>query len=511
MILALLVLPSTSTATCNDTETWQECVNRIDSELSQEYGNLVAKERSEATSAISDLSISTTGDIGVDVLGSNVSLTDLLSVFNLSLDPTSSDDSQDGSLSVSYSPTDEWAGGDFLFKLDAKKPELDEMIKEAIGNTNVSDPLAEDLDFGDDVTIHVTYSFVRSIGGKQFGRSARFYRDIRNAFAHEAAAASPSSVLTFLPALDNDLTRALNVPSSVMQGQMSVIKAHIISESDNLLRGGNVSVLNGTRLFAPCTVHTDSVALGNCVYKKYQEGIKTGVDGLVDRTRTYNQFLVDGGYYKLGELVNNQPQLLLTANARLRDELAGGDSYSIKLTYEQNLSGKNINNLDNHLRSSGCVAHDEAITRREYENCISQVTSYVDQQATGSPKWRTAFSLEYKETEDLSITLPSLPDPYLREKSKSLVTSLTFGRELNVNEDWTAGKLDVGISHDDVSDDPMRQDRTLANITFTQGFPSGFQLTAGLVWANRSEFIVDSDSELTSKIGFNYKFGKQEP
>ena len=101
----------------------------------------------------------------------------------------------------------------------------------------------------------------------------------------------------------------------------------------------------------------------------------------------------------------------------------------------------------------------------------------------------------------------------MQEKERSAKANLSYGRYLNLglNPSLLEGKakLDFTVSYEDVLNDPIRQDRTLAVLSFSQGVANGFSLSASLVWANKPEYRGNVDEEFSANLGLNYKFGKQ--
>ena len=95
----------------------------------------------------------------------------------------------------------------------------------------------------------------------------------------------------------------------------------------------------------------------------------------------------------------------------------------------------------------------------------------------------------------------------------SFTGSFVLGRPfqfLRWNNGLPTGKLDLNVGYEDVSDDPMRNDRLTGAITATQELTGGLQLTLGVVWANRAEYLPDNDSELTARIGLNFKLSPDQ-
>ena len=148
-------------------------------------------------------------------------------------------------------------------------------------------------------------------------------------------------------------------------------------------------------------------------------------------------------------------------------------------------------------------------------NCAIQIGEYLNDKKIGvKPGWRGSVNLEYEDREDTSFSIGEDDLPLELKGGNSTILSLAFGKQLDLtNSMFPSGKLDLSLSYENVSDDPLRQDRTLAGATYTQGLAEGLQLTVGLVWANKAEYLPDSDDQLSARIGLNYKlsgWGKEE-
>lgn len=205
------------------------------------------------------------------------------------------------------------------------------------------------------------------------------------------------------------------------------------------------------------------------------------------------------GFDRFKQLIDNQPQLVLTLGVRERDELVGQDETFLGLRYEY--GGANLNSFYDY-RSRHCTME---LMLPCFQKFTTARKSSID---AGS---RVAFSVEYKRRDDYDYSDHGLA--VALEGQTSLVSQLTYGRYLNIGaaNDIVQGrtKLDLTASYEDVSDDPMRQDRAVATLALSQGTTAGLTLSFSLVWANRPEFRGEVDEELSAKVGLNYKLAGQ--
>jgi hypothetical protein len=61
-------------------------------------------------------------------------------------------------------------------------------------------------------------------------------------------------------------------------------------------------------------------------------------------------------------------------------------------------------------------------------------------------------------------------------------------------------RLDLVANYEDVSDDPMRQNRGVATLTVTRRFGS-MAVPFGIVYATRGEFLGEVDKQLSAHVG----------
>lgn len=208
-------------------------------------------------------------------------------------------------------------------------------------------------------------------------------------------------------------------------------------------------------------------------------------------TRAFTDQLDQTGFYTMSRLIDNQPQLYFSVQGHVNDEVVGPDDLSIKLTYEKGFY--NINRL-----RKRCDPDDF----RKFANCYR---GFVDSNKTAIEGGnRLGFSLEYKKTNAYTYSVPGQNLTFNADKAKSLISSLTYSRFIgNIRTGNT--RMDINLSYDDVSGDPMRQGRGLGSVVLTHKLANGVAASIGLVYANKPEFRGNVDEELSAKLGLNYK------
>lgn len=206
--------------------------------------------------------------------------------------------------------------------------------------------------------------------------------------------------------------------------------------------------------------------------------------------------LRNSGFYTALELLSNNPQWNFVANYRARDEVTGPDELSASVTYEIGWPSLKSARKEMQCGDDTCLA--------------SRFSSFLTSSSTKKMRNaapRFSFSLSYTERARYEFLLPSSTFQYSRESSQSIVGSLSFGMFLSGSSgDAARVRMDLSASYEDVSDDPAKHDRGVANLTFTYPVGTGMFLSIGAVYATRPEYRGEVDKEFNARAGLLYKF-----
>ena len=245
----------------------------------------------------------------------------------------------------------------------------------------------------------------------------------------------------------------------------------------------------------------------NCLVNEAKRRVEANTLDENQRLLAYQQALAANGFFKISDLINNQPQAIIMTSYRSRDDNAGGDSFSVKASLEFDLSGHNINNLNKTLKKNGCWTDIQSDVFN-YRACADDVGKYVAKNSVKEGGWRLSVNLEYAKTDSLNLAF-SNGTMLDQDDSKMVKFGLVAGRQFSLlaGRGLPAAKIDIAANYEDVSGDPMKQDRATANVTFTQQLAKATQLSFGVVWANKPEFRGAAEEDITARIGLNYKIG----
>ena len=118
---------------------------------------------------------------------------------------------------------------------------------------------------------------------------------------------------------------------------------------------------------------------------------------------------------------------------------------------------------------------------------------------------RLTFSLDWTRQQKYHPTVDGVSLDVAGKERWTIIGA--FGRNLRVGLDGKfTSRFDFTGSWEDWSDDPMHQDRGLANLSFTQKVTDDMSLVLGAVWASKPEFRGEVDREVSACFGLTYRF-----
>jgi hypothetical protein len=306
----------------------------------------------------------------------------------------------------------------------------------------------------------------------------------------ESNAAAMTAVKGSLSELDDLTVSASFAPSTPRLGRSmtphrarydALLGAHLANEDTvraalgDVMRGNGIADVTTTPLGANVAAIEDAVRTASAK----------------EATRFANGFAV---------LLDNQPQFYGEVQYRARKNLVGPDERSVRLTYEMGFH--NLNTLP--------------------EQCGTDcVTSVLNEAATAgnAPKDRVAFGIEYRKWSALDVALPEHAVHFLAPPARSLVYSLTYGRNHMMMEN---GRLDLEVNYEDTTartatdlatpaslniteePEPVR-DRFVASATYTYQMTGQLAMPLTLTYANHASFLGDTDRRLNAHFGLSFK------
>ena len=235
--------------------------------------------------------------------------------------------------------------------------------------------------------------------------------------------------------------------------------------------------------------------------------LDSAVTELFEARRKNWKALSQGKFSQFASLVDNQPQAYLEINHRERGTVTGPDESSLKVVFEFGLV--NVNRLQKwaprNLTGDCKVWNNSKNNSKKSLGCLS---GYLKKKGgnldDGS---RFSLSVERVEVDDFAFALPEDGVDFQLDAVDKTIIALGYGRRLDFDgEGKELTRFDLKVSHEDVSDDLQRDDRTLAELTLTRKLIGDFSLSLSLNWANKPEYLVDDDGEeLGGRIAIGWK------
>jgi hypothetical protein len=333
-------------------------------------------------------------------------------------------------------------------------PQLDSQIVTALGsNAAQINTLENELSSTDDVTGSLSYNPATT----RIGRSIAPHGDFFSALV----------AATFPP------------QASIDQARRDAIRAANITDPS-----------------LPFSAIADVTARANAIQAFQNTG--SALSGALKTTETMrNAFAL---------LLSNQPQAFASALYHYRGELVGPSEYALKATYEA--STRNLHSFYKLYRTCtpdtfrNIAAAEKATTAGD---CLTKLQQYAAPLANKESGARLSFSLEYKKSDARSYALPENLGAVTNAESKSTMATLTLGLVPMGRATSTTGRLDFSASYEDVSGDPLKDDRFVASATYTQKINDMLSIPISLVYANHDQYLSNVNEKLNAHFGLIYK------
>lgn len=200
-----------------------------------------------------------------------------------------------------------------------------------------------------------------------------------------------------------------------------------------------------------------------------------------------------------GDLVNNQPQLVVKVSYRDRHGAVGPKEWGASIGYEHGFV--NVNSLNRHCGK-------EAMTEPA---CVSGYLAAIGSTIDTSP--RVAFRAEFSRARRFDFELPGHAIQLHLKSSHVLRTSATFSRYFQVptGEKEDPVRFDLEAAYEDATGDPLREDRFLATATFTRRVSDAASAVLTLVYANKPEYRGEVDKGITARLGLKFDIREKDP
>ena len=356
-------------------------------------------------------------------------------------------------------------------------PTLVESVPEA-SRPAVREALLRDLDHFDNLTFKLTWN----AEGRRLGRSFGKYGDLLDTLLEEAVDQVPRQPRTFSQAI------------APLQGQLD-------SNIDSTRRNVQQDCVQplGSTLDVPLDCFTESfrIQLTRALIAHAQER-RQFRDAL-------STVLQDTGLFRVAELINNQPQLSVSAEAKVRSGAVGPDSYALGARYEKGFA--NMNAFQGYCRSRELAINGNCLAGFLAEPGVTASLKNADR------IWASVDAV-FTQPFDFGRSVAGAVSAVDLEEAFSVRAELGYGRSLRA--DATGGsvaRIDFSVSGELTDRASARNDRLVASLTYTQKISDTVTLPLGISFANKPEFLGGADDQFGMHVGVRYRLQRdpEEP
>jgi len=476
LLVVTLLLPASDLAAqqiaCRDTETLQDCWNRIDDFL------LGAAGTREQTDSVEEVLAGRT--TGISALGSGLasSVSDFLPTIAGALGLTQTT-TEDGATALETNLLVPLGANPQRIRLQGllRKPGLYQPVADTLPSANRDarrTALEQKLRDFDDVRVAVAWN----LENRTFGRS---FDEARLLADHLLSA--QIAQLNATPALQARRMAAL----AAFQAAVKVSDDDVDASRPGCARPGFGAF--------------QKVAFG-CYTSARQTTANAALITAVRELRAIEDslraMLWQSGFFQLGVLIDNQPQLNLEVATDLRRNLVGPNQFNATLRYEAGFT--NLNGL---RRACRAAAADTLIAPA----CLRHYLDNPRNAAAMQRGDRFSVSVAFARRGDYHLVLPADSVDLRLDGTWDLSGSLGLGRFVAFDRhDQAVGRIDLLAEYVYHHDDPDRSNRFVATATYTQRLSGSLSVAAGVSYASRPEFLGEVDKKVSANFGLRYKF-----
>jgi hypothetical protein len=213
-----------------------------------------------------------------------------------------------------------------------------------------------------------------------------------------------------------------------------------------------------------------------------------------------HRLLVNGGFFRLTDLVNNQPQLSFEAGLNLRRDLVGPNDLTITARYEGGFA--NFNGLRRYGREHCGLVTEAAMGGACFQRYLA------DPGVISAIKHGDRFFVSgtFTRRQDSHLSLPADSVNIVLAGTWDFTASAGYGRYVAFNSTGDElGRIDLSGDYILHHDDPTRQNRLVLAGTFTYRLSAGLSIAAGVSYASKPEFLTGVDKKFGANFGLRYK------
>lgn len=227
-----------------------------------------------------------------------------------------------------------------------------------------------------------------------------------------------------------------------------------------------------------------------------RNALRAEAEGLLARRELRRAAMADAGLDAISALLNNQPQLNLSASYRYRDDLVGPREVKASFRYEG--SSRNLNWLRGECPqlTRGCFT--SIVKNAETRDAIARAARY----------WIEG-SFVYRPAHD--ITLPADFVAIAETRSTDANFRLGYGQYFGqLAEGSNRARIDLDATYRHQITGDRRTNRAIAKIAYTQPFADAVSGIFGVTWANKPEYLGEVQRAVSATLGLTYKLAQPD-
>lgn len=474
--LALLATPAAAQApavTCSDTLTIAACWDIVSSVGSTLREDAATEQAARATDR--ELQAKTVG-VPVPVPGAATAISDFLPLLAGAFGVKSTSDPDgamvlEGNLPLPIGVHPQRARVRAVLNRPRLYQPLEELLP-ADTREATRTSLEETFDDFDDVALSVALN----IESRTFGRSFANYTDLYGAFFQDIWTEAEA-----------DLGEA-GEAQAILALQRAAKRA-----GQALVPGQGCSAAAGTELPLRCIAPAERRVI--------VESLRVAAEAGRAMDRAMGERMRRGGFLLFADMINNQPQLNIQGEARLRQAFVGPDEYSVTGRFEMGFV--NVNRL-----RGTCRAAQRAVDLACLDDYVRQ-PGIKGSLARGDRVW---LSAKWTSRQEVAETLAAQGIALTLAGSSAVEIAGGLGRYVAVDEQGIeTGRVDLAAEYVATTDDAVRHDRFLASLSYTHRVSDNASLLFGLAYASRPEFLTDVDRKVSANLGLRYRLSSPTP
>lgn len=216
----------------------------------------------------------------------------------------------------------------------------------------------------------------------------------------------------------------------------------------------------------------------------------------------FQKTLQESGFFKIGDLIGNQPQLYVDITGRFRDRLLGRDEYGVAATWEKGFA--NVNALLKQDCAPAATLSRQQRLEQVSESCFSQ---FLQDHAEEWSK-RVKIKIEYSESDAYHLDLPDDDVTIDLDSAHTFRVTGGFGFDLAALPEVgnSPARVELEAKYEKVSDEEVRNDeRLVATLSYIQKMSDSSSASLSLIYANKPELLGEVDQEVSAHVGLKLK------